>query len=129
MTLQHEILTIDLGIEGMTCASCVSRVEKRLGRLDGVEAEVNLATEKARVSFPSTTSIDELVEAVRAAGYTAHVPAVPTEQDFGGPGGSAETGSAPHAASARGSEVPSTEAGSAARRGAVTRAPRHPTRS
>ena len=38
MTLQHEILTIDLGIEGMTCASCVSRVEKRLGRLDGVEA-------------------------------------------------------------------------------------------
>ncbi len=119
MTLQHEILTIDLGIEGMTCASCVSRVEKRLGRLDGVEAEVNLATEKARVSFPSTTSIDELVEAVRAAGYTAHVPAVPTEQDFGGPGGSAETGSAPHAASARGSEVPSTEAGerSAARSG------------
>ncbi|HEY9365399.1 MAG TPA: cation-translocating P-type ATPase, partial [Agromyces sp.] len=119
MTLQHEILTIDLGIEGMTCASCVGRVEKRLGRLDGVEAEVNLATEKARVSFPSTTSIDELVEAVRAAGYTAHVPAVPTEQDFGGPGGSAETGSAPHAASARGSEVPSTEAGerSAARSG------------
>ena len=76
MTLQHEILTIDLGIEGMTCASCVSRVEKRLGKLDGVEAEVNLATEKARVSFPSTTSIDELVEAVRAAGYTAHVPAI-----------------------------------------------------
>lgn len=111
MTLQHEILTIDLGIEGMTCASCVSRVEKRLGRLDGVEAEVNLATEKARVSFPSTTSIDELVEAVRAAGYTAHVPAVPTEQDFGGPGGSAETGSALHAVSARGSGVPSAQTG------------------
>ena len=119
MTLQHEILTIDLGIEGMTCASCVSRVEKRLGRLDGVEAEVNLATEKARVSFPSTTSIDELVEAVRAAGYTAHVPEVPTEQDFGGQGGSDGTGSALRGVPARGSEVPFAEAGerSAARSG------------
>lgn len=73
--LQQETRTIDLGIEGMTCASCVGRVEKRLGRLDGVEAEVNLATEKARVRFPSSTSIDELVEAVRQAGYTAHLPA------------------------------------------------------
>ncbi|WP_332310126.1 heavy metal translocating P-type ATPase [Agromyces laixinhei] len=72
--LQHETRTIDLGIEGMTCASCVSRVEKRLGRIEGVEAEVNLATEKARVSFPSTTSIDDLLEAVRAAGYTARMP-------------------------------------------------------
>ncbi|MGW9630854.1 heavy metal translocating P-type ATPase [Agromyces sp. NPDC055520] len=77
MTLQDDTRTIDLGIEGMTCASCVSRVEKRLGRLDGVEAEVNLATEKARVRFPASTSIDDLVEAVRQAGYTAHVPPAP----------------------------------------------------
>ncbi|AWB95134.1 heavy metal translocating P-type ATPase [Agromyces badenianii] len=75
MTLQHETRTIDLGIEGMTCASCVSRVEKRLGRLDGVEASVNLATEKARVHFPAAISIDELLEAVRAAGYRASVSA------------------------------------------------------
>lgn len=75
MTLQHDARTIDLAIEGMTCASCVGRVERRLGRLDGVDAEVNLATERARVRFPSTTSIDELLEAVRAAGYRAQVTA------------------------------------------------------
>ncbi|SIO17406.1 Cu+-exporting ATPase [Agromyces cerinus subsp. cerinus] len=103
--LKHETRTIDLGIEGMTCASCVSRVEKRLGRLEGVEAEVNLATEKARVSFPSTTSIDDLVEAVRAAGYTAHVPAAPTEQGLGDAGGRAEIDSAPHGASEHGSDA------------------------
>ncbi|MFE6963598.1 heavy metal translocating P-type ATPase [Agromyces sp. NPDC057679] len=65
------VRTIDLAIEGMTCASCVGRVEKRLGRLDGVEAAVNLATERARVTFPQTTSIDALVDAVGQAGYTA----------------------------------------------------------
>ncbi|MEF3404261.1 heavy metal translocating P-type ATPase [Agromyces sp. CCNWLW203] len=105
MTLQHETRTIDLGIEGMTCASCVSRVEKRLGKLDGVAAEVNLATEKARVSFPSTTSIDDLVEAVRAAGYTAIVPVAPTEQNSGDLGGHAGVGAAQHGVSGGGSGV------------------------
>jgi Cu+-exporting ATPase len=62
-----------LEIEGMTCASCVARVEKRLRRVPGVGAEVNLATESARVSFPADTAADELVEAVRAAGYGARV--------------------------------------------------------
>ncbi|MBN9185874.1 MAG: heavy-metal-associated domain-containing protein, partial [Microbacterium sp.] len=41
-----------LDIEGMTCASCVARVEKRLQAVDGVSASVNLATESARVSYP-----------------------------------------------------------------------------
>ena len=41
--------TIDLEIEGMTCASCAMRIEKRLNRLDGVSASVNYATEKAQV--------------------------------------------------------------------------------
>ncbi|MCU1559156.1 cation-translocating P-type ATPase [Mycetocola sp.] len=63
--------TATLDISGMTCASCVARVEKRLTRLDGVVAEVNLATEKARVRFPDAVSIDELVAAVEAAGYSA----------------------------------------------------------
>ncbi|MFF2496219.1 heavy metal translocating P-type ATPase [Agromyces sp. NPDC058064] len=72
------VRTIDLDIEGMTCASCVGRVEKRLGRLDGVEAAVNLATERARVTFPSSTSIEALVEAVHQAGYTA-TPVVPAD--------------------------------------------------
>lgn len=62
-----------LDIEGMTCASCVSRVEKRLGRLDGVEASVNLATESARVEYPAGLDTSALVDAVREAGYTASV--------------------------------------------------------
>ena len=65
--------TTTLLIEGMTCASCVARVEKRLQKIDGVSAQVNLATEKARVSFPSGVQLDELVAAVGAAGYTATV--------------------------------------------------------
>lgn len=90
-----QVRTIDLDIEGMTCASCVGRVEKRLGRLDGVEAAVNLATERARVRFPSTTSIDALVDAVRQAGYTA----TPVERDAGRDAAApARTGESPIAA-------------------------------
>lgn len=62
-----------LDIEGMTCASCVARVEKRLVRVEGVEATVNLATETARVSYPTDLATEELVAAVRAAGYDATV--------------------------------------------------------
>ena len=74
MSLQHDERTIDLDIEGMTCASCVARVERRLERLDGVHAEVNLATERARVRFAPSVGVDELLDAVRAAGYAARVP-------------------------------------------------------
>jgi P-type Cu+ transporter len=61
-----------LPIEGMTCASCVRRVEKALGRVPGVdEASVNLATEKARVVFdPALVGLGELRAAVEKAGYT-----------------------------------------------------------
>ena len=62
-----------LDIEGMTCASCVARVEKRLGRVDGVEAAVNLATETARVRYPADLDPATLVAAVRSAGYDATV--------------------------------------------------------
>ncbi|RWZ46540.1 copper-translocating P-type ATPase [Labedella phragmitis] len=71
--------TTTLLIEGMTCASCVARVEKRLERIDGVSAQVNLATEKARVSFPDSVAVEQLVAAVGAAGYTATVEA-PTKR-------------------------------------------------
>ncbi|MEV4709315.1 heavy metal translocating P-type ATPase [Actinoplanes sp. NPDC049316] len=66
-----------LDIGGMTCASCVGRVEKALIRLDGVEAAaVNLATEVATVTYdPVRVGTAELTEAVRAAGYTATPPA------------------------------------------------------
>jgi len=64
-----------LEIEGMTCASCVARVEKRLHGVDGVSASVNLATESARVSYPATLDPASLVAAVRGAGYDAHLRA------------------------------------------------------
>ncbi len=66
---------VSLDIEGMTCASCAARIEKRLNKLDGVTATVNFATEQARVSFPATLSPDDLIAQVEAAGYHARVPA------------------------------------------------------
>ncbi len=65
---------IDLAIGGMTCASCAARVEKRLNRMDGVTAQVNFATEKARVQVPAGVSADDLIAEVEATGYTAAVP-------------------------------------------------------
>ncbi|MEV4646374.1 heavy metal translocating P-type ATPase [Saccharopolyspora sp. NPDC049357] len=65
---------IELAIGGMTCASCAARVEKRLGKLDGVTATVNYATEKAKVSLPPGLDPQQLVEQVEAAGYTATLP-------------------------------------------------------
>jgi Cu+-exporting ATPase len=63
--------TIELPIKGMTCASCVARNEKTLGKTPGVEsAAVNLATEAARVTFDaSQTSVADLVKAIRDGGY------------------------------------------------------------
>ena len=63
----------DLAIEGMTCASCVARVENALAQLPGVLAvSVNLATEKARVSSISAIPMQTLISAVNKAGYIAH---------------------------------------------------------
>ncbi|MGI5256248.1 heavy metal translocating P-type ATPase [Streptomyces angustmyceticus] len=61
----------------MTCAACVGRVERKLGRLDGVAATVNLATGRATVRHPAAVSVTDLVTTVEAAGFTArpHEPA------------------------------------------------------
>ena len=67
--------TTDLVIGGMTCASCATRIEKKLNKLDGVTATVNFATEAARVSFPETLTVAELIAVVERTGYTAAVPA------------------------------------------------------
>jgi Cu+-exporting ATPase len=66
--------TIELGIEGMTCASCVSRVEKTLKRLPGIsDATVNLTTERASVSYsPDAIGADDMASAIAAIGYQAH---------------------------------------------------------
>ena len=66
---------LDLPIEGMTCASCAVRVEKRLNKLEGVTATVNFATEVATVEFdPAVAAPDDLLGAVEAAGYRAALP-------------------------------------------------------
>jgi Cu+-exporting ATPase len=63
---------VDLGIDGMTCAACATRIEKVLNRLPNVKASVNFATERAHVSFdPSAMSVAGLIDTVRKAGYGA----------------------------------------------------------
>ena len=66
--------TTDLLVGGMTCAACVGRVEKKLGRVEGVTATVNLATGWARVSHPASVTAQELISVVESAGYTAELP-------------------------------------------------------
>ncbi|MFI9569342.1 heavy metal translocating P-type ATPase [Streptomyces rishiriensis] len=75
------LVTTDLTVGGMTCAACVRRVEKKLGKLDGVTATVNLATGRARVSHPAQISPAELVAAVEKAGYTAALPEPPKRRE------------------------------------------------
>ena len=70
---QHEVHEVDLAITGMTCASCSARIEKKLGKLDGVDAVVNLATEKATVRYAEPVTVEELLSTVRATGYGAEV--------------------------------------------------------
>src|SRR3954447_24976481 len=66
---------VELEMGGMTCASCASRIEKKLNRLDGVTATVNYATEKARATVPAGLTADDLIAVVRKTGYTAALPA------------------------------------------------------
>ncbi|MFJ6463957.1 heavy metal translocating P-type ATPase [Streptomyces sp. NPDC091387] len=67
---------VELAIGGMTCASCAARIEKKLNRMDGVEATVNYATEKARVSYRGEDiSVQDLIATVEKTGYSAHEPA------------------------------------------------------
>ncbi len=66
--------SVELAITGMTCASCASRIEKKLNKIDGVTATVNYATEKAKVTFPDGVPVEDLVTAVENAGYSAALP-------------------------------------------------------
>ena len=67
------LATLTMSVGGMTCASCVRRVERKLGKLDGVKAEVNLATESARITLTVPHSDEELEAVVSAAGYSGTV--------------------------------------------------------
>ncbi|BFV56919.1 heavy metal translocating P-type ATPase [Kitasatospora sp. CMC57] len=72
---------VELAIGGMTCASCAARIEKKLNRMDGVEATVNYATEKAQVDFAPEVSVADLIATVERTGYTAELPAPPAVAD------------------------------------------------
>ncbi|GGR05674.1 heavy metal translocating P-type ATPase [Streptomyces netropsis] len=84
---------VELAVGGMTCASCAARVEKKLNRMDGVEATVNFATERARVAFGPGVEVADLIATVEKTGYTAEVPRPPepeaAEADHGDGGGEA----------------------------------------
>ncbi|WP_100447399.1 heavy metal translocating P-type ATPase [Glycomyces xiaoerkulensis] len=62
---------IDLDISGMTCSSCAARIEKKLNRVEGADATVNFATERARVAVDGEVSTDDLVAVVERTGYGA----------------------------------------------------------
>ncbi|MDQ3286448.1 MAG: heavy metal translocating P-type ATPase, partial [Actinomycetota bacterium] len=86
-----DVRSVEFPVTGMTCASCVWRVEKALGRVEGVaEANANLATERVRVAFdPSVADAEELRRAVEGAGYgTGEIP--PVERPEAGDSGAAE---------------------------------------
>jgi P-type Cu+ transporter len=72
---------VELQIQGMTCAACAARIERKLSKLDEVSATVNLATERARVTAPVTVPVADLIAAIEEAGYCA-APARP--QSAGG---------------------------------------------
>lgn len=73
---------VELAVGGMTCASCSARIEKKLNRVEGVTASVNLATEKAKVSYAQGVEVAQLIATVEKLGYSAHeiVPAPPERE-------------------------------------------------
>ncbi|MEU5436787.1 heavy metal translocating P-type ATPase [Streptomyces sp. NPDC020719] len=68
---------VELTIGGMTCASCAARIEKKLNRMEGVEATVNYATEKAKVAYATGIEVADLIATVVKTGYTAEEPPPP----------------------------------------------------
>ncbi|MEH0938157.1 heavy metal translocating P-type ATPase [Micromonospora psammae] len=78
---------IELAIGGMTCASCAARIEKKLNRMEGVQATVNYATEKATVRYADEVSPDDLIATVEKTGYTAVLPPPPNPAGAAEPAG------------------------------------------
>ena len=100
-----DLVRLDLGVTGMTCTACSGRVERKLNKVDGVDATVNFATESASISYdPTRIDPEALIEVVRGAGYDAFELA---DETTVGPGTSAEgdegasAGESPHEAARR----------------------------
>ncbi|MFI7007016.1 heavy metal translocating P-type ATPase [Streptomyces sp. NPDC050145] len=74
---------IGLSIGGMTCASCSSRIERKLNRIEGVTATVNLATERAKISYAPEVTPDQLIATITGLGYTA-TPEIQETQEIQG---------------------------------------------
>ena len=78
MTTTHAQTHVDLEVLGMTCTSCSARVERKLNKMEGVEAQVNFATETASVLYDAAElTTDDLVATIEAAGYKGFVKADP----------------------------------------------------
>ena len=94
---------VELQIEGMTCASCANRIERKLNKLDDVTAEVNYATEKARVRIPEGLQPQLLLDTVEQAGYHAQLPRPrSTQPRTSAPGGGDASGAAADAGQSTG---------------------------
>ncbi len=89
-TANSPVREVELDITGMTCASCAARIQKKLGRLDGVDASVNYATEKAKVSYPESMDVGELLATVEKAGYAATLPAPAAPESQAASGGESD---------------------------------------
>ncbi|MGA4848947.1 heavy metal translocating P-type ATPase [Streptomyces sp. G5(2025)] len=87
-----EVSEVELAVGGMTCASCSSRIEKKLNRVEGVTASVNLATEKAKVSYADGVDVAQLIALVEKLGYTAEEIVPPPPEPERPPGAAAADG-------------------------------------
>ncbi|WP_435081254.1 heavy metal translocating P-type ATPase [Clavibacter michiganensis] len=101
---------VDLDVQGMTCASCAMRIERKLGRMPGVEAAVNYATHRARVQLPAGTSVEDAIRTIERTGYRASERAGWGSAPADGVSGSAPVPSASAPVPSASAPVPSASA-------------------